>query len=416
MALLGDLLFPDPAIHTYFTEESRDGRLDVETTYDAIEITMKGKAADYDRMVDILRAALVTTQLTQADVAKARDAKLAVLKSAKPSSRQFADQLIATRLLGDFPYAHPIDGTIESVSRIERPDLMLADDRFLNPNNATLAIVGGVDERVAMRALRQLLGAWRKSDEIIPATFRQPGPPDERTLIANGSDTQTAEIRVAVRGLARSDPDFYAASGLTAVVASRWQKLQPELTRDKFFVRLDSHVLPGLFVLGASVDPAMANKTLESAKTALKSLVDSPLSPDELQAAKSAFSATTKADPADALATAWLDIDTFGLPALSEQNHSRSVVSAADFQRVAARLLRNTPITSVAVGDSERLKTGLAQPQKIQLLEDLNKPKEPEQPNNNASPNQNYRRTAPLIQIKKTNPPATAPKPSGKPD
>ena len=43
MALLGDLLFPDPATREYFTEEMQ-GRLNVVTDYDSITITMQGRA------------------------------------------------------------------------------------------------------------------------------------------------------------------------------------------------------------------------------------------------------------------------------------------------------------------------------------------------------------------------------------
>ncbi len=63
MALLGDLLFPDPATREFFTEEMQ-GRLNVTTDYDSITITMQGQAKQFEKMAEILRTALVTTQLT----------------------------------------------------------------------------------------------------------------------------------------------------------------------------------------------------------------------------------------------------------------------------------------------------------------------------------------------------------------
>src|SRR5258707_11615479 len=63
MALLGDILFPDPTTREYFTEEMQ-GRLNVTTDYDSITITMQGRAREFERIVEILRTALVTTQLT----------------------------------------------------------------------------------------------------------------------------------------------------------------------------------------------------------------------------------------------------------------------------------------------------------------------------------------------------------------
>src|SRR5262245_7530528 len=45
MALLGDLLFPDPDTVDYFTSEM-GGKLDVTVNYDSTTITMVGKAAE----------------------------------------------------------------------------------------------------------------------------------------------------------------------------------------------------------------------------------------------------------------------------------------------------------------------------------------------------------------------------------
>jgi len=228
MALLGQILFPDPVTYDYFKDEI-NGRLLVETDYDAINVTLQGRAAEYDRIVDVLRSAVVTTALTPENVTRLHDARLKVLADSKPSAAELADRAIAERLFGNFPYANAPAGTAESLGRIDRADLLLARDRFLNPNNATLVVIGGVDQRRAMRALRQLLGGWRKNEQLVPATFRLPAQPDARTLITNFPGAQNAEVRVAARGTARGDRDYVAATLLAAIARDRWQKLLREM-------------------------------------------------------------------------------------------------------------------------------------------------------------------------------------------
>jgi zinc protease len=353
MALLGDILFPDQSIHDYFTGEM-GGRLDVETDYDAIEITLEGRASEYDRIVDTLRTGLVTTPLTPENLLKLRQARLKKLSETKASASEIANQAIADRVLGNFPYAHPIGGTAESLAKIERADLMLARDRFLTPNNATLTIVGGVDSRRAMRALRQLLGGWRKSEQIIPATFRQPDPPDKRTLILNATAGSPAEVRIATRGVSRSDRDFFAMSLLAVIARERWSKLVQPVGKS-LFVKAEPHALPDIFVMGAAVDSTAALKTLESGMGVMKSLATTPATPAEMVAAKNYASGAWTAD-----ARAWLDIDTFGLPPISEQSLSLNALSAADLQRVAARLFNDNSISSVIVGNVEQLKQAAA--------------------------------------------------------
>ncbi|MCU1264738.1 MAG: hypothetical protein JWM21_1056 [Acidobacteria bacterium] len=365
MALLGDILFPDSATHDYFKEEM-GGRLEVETNYDAINVTLQGRAADYDRIVDVMRAGLVTTLLTPENVTKVREVRIKALKEAKPSAAEIANRTAAERLFGNFPYANAPSGTIETVSRIERADLMLARDKFLSPNNATLVIIGGVDQRRAMRALRQLLGGWRKSDQLIPATFRQPPQADPRTLIANVPGTQTTEVRLATRGLARADRDYFASTLLATIASNRWQKLSPDLKG--LFVRQEAHVLPGMFLMGAAVDNALAGAALGSARKVLTSLVDSPVLALELETARNGSTPASVLAQNDAMANAWLDIQAYALPTINEQTSAWNSLTPADLQRVAARLFGETAIATVVVGNAEDLKTRLAPTMNIEVL------------------------------------------------
>src|SRR5215216_3909111 len=63
MALLGDLLFPDPATVDFFTDEM-GGKLNVSVTYDSTTITMVGKVSEFEQIVEVLRNGLLATQLT----------------------------------------------------------------------------------------------------------------------------------------------------------------------------------------------------------------------------------------------------------------------------------------------------------------------------------------------------------------
>ncbi len=67
----------------------------------------------------------------------------------------------------------------------------------------------------------------------------------------------------------------------------------------------------------------------------------------------------------------WLDIDTYGLQAVSEQLLSLSSVSASDLQRVAGRLFREVPIASVVIGNSKQLQATLEPNIKVELMGEL---------------------------------------------
>jgi len=358
MALLGDILFPDRATIEYFTDEM-DGRLDVAVNYDSLTITMEGKASELERILDVLKNALIATQLSPEVVTRVRDARIKIIRDTAISPAIVADRAVAVRLFGDFPYGRPVSGSAEDVSRIDRADLMLARDRFLNSNNATLTLVGGVTKPRAMRALRQLLGPWRKSEQLIPSTFRQPTPPDPKVLLITGSG-DTAELRLAMRGVARSDPDYYAAAVLAKLTQHRWESLMPELTKRPTFARSESHFLPGMFVIGSAVNIQNVPEALAAAKKTIEGLAVASVPPAEMDRARNEVLAELNSvlSKPDAPSDAWLDSDTYRLTETRAPATIIGGLTPADIQRLAARLF-NTGVATVILGDTQQLKTAL---------------------------------------------------------
>lgn len=375
MALLSDALFPDPNTREYFTEEL-GGRIEVATDHDAINITLTGRAAEFERIVDLLRPALVNTPLLPETITKLRDARLKLVSEAGISPTTMADRAIADRLYGDFPYGRPSAGSPEALKDIVRADLVYARDRFLSPNNATLVVIGGLEERRAIRALRQLLGGWRKSDRIVPTTFRQAGAPDARTLVVDLPGAETTEIRLAARSVSRSDRDAAAVAVLTLLARDRWQAASPELTRSAFFVRHEAHVLPGMFVMGAAVRSGDAARVLAAARSVLRQLASAPVPTAEFERAKSEALAVfnKQLEQPESLASVWLDRETFKLPPVSEQSRMLSQLTATDVQRVAAKLFRDAPLAAVALGPAQQLTADLERDGKVELAGTTNKP------------------------------------------
>ena len=91
MALLGDVLFPEAETRQYFTDEL-GGRLDVATDYDGMTISMSGRASEFERMIELLRNALVSTPLTPENVARLREARVQVLRDTNATPASIADR------------------------------------------------------------------------------------------------------------------------------------------------------------------------------------------------------------------------------------------------------------------------------------------------------------------------------------
>ncbi|MBD0372351.1 MAG: insulinase family protein [Pyrinomonadaceae bacterium] len=381
MSILADALYADPVAREYITNEL-GGRVEVTTDYDAINVTLAGRAQDYERLVDSLRTAIINVSLSAERVRELREARAKLVRESGANPTLIADRAVSARLFGDYPYGRPHEGSTATLARIERADVQYARERFLNPNNSTLVIAGGVERGRAMRALRQLLGLWRKSEGVVPSTFRQPEAPNTQTLLVDFPGTESAEVRVAVRGLARSDSDYATASVLALIARDRWQALMPELKQSAFFVRHEAHVLPGIFVMGASVRQTDAARALQTAQQVLRDLTKSPPTAQEFERARGEAVATfnRQMEKPETIADLWLDADTYKLAAnVSERARALSSVTPSDVQRVAVRLLSNATagatktvadaaVVRVAVGSASQLKSDLERSGKVEVM------------------------------------------------
>ncbi|MCA1634106.1 MAG: insulinase family protein [Acidobacteria bacterium] len=359
---LTDALF-DAESRRYVTEEL-DGRYDVSTTYDSFTVTLAGRGSDFGRLLELLRNAVINAQLTPELVNRLRDERIKAARADAPTPEALAERAAAARLFGIHPYGRLIGGSPESLGRIERADLMLTRERFLNPNNSTLYISGAIEPARVMRALRSSLGGWRKSDRIIPATFRQPEAPDLRTLLIDRAGAPEVALRLAVRSLAEADRDRAALRVLAPIVSERWRAANPQLAQVKMIAQHDARREGGMFIMGATVAHSSAAQVLESARAVLRDLAANGPSVTELEKARRTWVEAHNNEPpsSEANADSWLDGYTHDLasPNPSELKRAVGALTPAEVQRVAARLFLNTPSAAVAVGDASNLREALA--------------------------------------------------------
>jgi zinc protease len=275
------------------------------------------------------------------------------------SPSKIADRMVLSRLLGTFPYARSANGEIESLPKIDRIDLQFARERLLKADNATVTIVGGVPDSKMLRSLRQKLGSWIKSDKPISQAFSQPDPPVAKTLIFDTGANENAEIRLAVRGVARSDNNYAAAMILSMIANERIRSSLSESANTKHI----AHVLPGVFILSASVPNDKASQSIATAKQILNELATKEPNTNEFEKAKSSFLKffSQQISNTKTLADFYLDRDTFKIQATPQAAlKAIEALKPSDVQRVATRLFGNSSFAIVAVGNLSQLKDELS--------------------------------------------------------
>jgi len=363
MALLADALFPNESVKEFFREDL-GGSLEITNNFDYIQIDATANSEQFLTMLESLAGAVTNPQIDKEITAKVRSARLEKLKELEKNPAYIADQAVAKRLFGDFPYGRTQTGTSESLQKIDFADLLLAKEKFLTPDNATVAITGNVKPDFAFRAARRFFGSWVKSDKKVPATFRQPDAPDTKAHIINFPLIENSEIRYAMRGLSRNDKDFVASNILVKIMQNRLRKVFSKNGQTTAFVRQDSNLLPGLIIVGLSDFPFDAESQLSEkpAKTHMiifkgenlaAPLVSEKISTEEFEKTKNEVLAEMNQKNA---ADLWLDVDTFKLVSAKEEFQKINNVSITDVQRIAERLIKEPTVTVLLVKTKDEKK------------------------------------------------------------
>ena len=162
-----------------------------------------------------------------------------------------------------------------------------------------------------------------------------------------------------MRGLARADRDSLAAQVLARIARERWLSAVADLS--SAYVKEDEHALPGMFIFSGRASQAATAKAIFSAREIMNTLAQSGANSTEIERAKAAIASeiNTRANQAEAIADAALDVDTYKLSSVVQPMNDVNRITAADVQRVASRLFKDAAMAIVVVGDADQLKASL---------------------------------------------------------
>ncbi|MCU0239294.1 MAG: insulinase family protein, partial [Pyrinomonadaceae bacterium] len=345
MALLSDIFFPTDQTKEFF-EQDLDGNIEVTSNYDYIQITATAKSDDFLTVLEILSTAITNLQITPDNFAKVRSSRLKLIQELQKNPSYVADKLVAKRLLGDFPYGRPMEGTIESLNKIDKPDLIFARDRFLTADNATIAVITNSKQDFVLRAVKRYFGGWRKNESKIPASFALPDEPT-KNFLEKINDEKVGELRYAMRGLARNDKDFFASQILLKAKNSSVAKIQQE-----------SNILPSLIIFSLSNwnvgKISMSGNSISLPADFYTYPIDKlkiNLTQDEFDKAKAEVLTEFNKK---SLAEMWIDVDTFRLTSVKDELQKLQNVTLADTQRVAERLTKQSVATLLMIKPIEQ--------------------------------------------------------------
>lgn len=140
-------------------------------------------------------------------LARIKNQMLAGFEFQKQNPGKLASLALFERLYGSHPYAHPSDGTAESVPAISREQLQAFHAKAYSAQNAVIALVGDLSRSDAEALASQVSAALPKGPAL--PRIAQPEAPEPGRQHIEFPSKQT-HLMIAQLGIDRRDPDYAA--------------------------------------------------------------------------------------------------------------------------------------------------------------------------------------------------------------
>ncbi len=331
------------------------------SSQDSVSVSARFLTENRDEAVALLRQAILTPRFDDVAVERVRAQVLAGIRSDATDPNRIASRTFDQLAYGAHPYARPSDGTIESVTALTRDDIVAAHAGAMARDRIYVGAVGDIGAEELGAILDSLLGD-------LPETGR-PIPPEAPFLIPGGVsvvafDTPQSVALFGHTGIARDDPDFFAAFVANEIFGgSGFQsRLMQEVRVNRgltygigtWLVNMDLSQL----VLGqvASANGRMA-EAMEVVRAEWARIAEEGVTEEELEAAKTyltgAYPLRFDGNGNIARILVGMQMDGLSPDYVETRNDKVNAVTREDIARVVERIFRPEDLHFVVVGQPD---------------------------------------------------------------
>jgi predicted Zn-dependent peptidase len=311
--------------------------------------------------IDVVFDVVTDSKLAPNDVERERSVILEELKMYLDQPQDYVHSLFEQIMWPGHPLGRDIIGTVESVSRMSRDDLVAYIQGHYRLPNMVVGLAGAFDQDWAGALIdpRLTLPDGRaNSGDYVPA----PPPLDRPGVLLHRKDTEQAHVCLGTRALSYLDPDRYALDLLNTILGEGMSSRLFLEIREKRGLAYDVHAYSskhrdgGYFAVYLGVDPRKTEEALDAVLVELRKVVEEPVPETELTKVREFTKGRLRLglESTNSLAS-WLcqqQLLTGEVKTVDEVVALYEAVTVADLQRVARRVLTQ-PLQVAIIGPFE---------------------------------------------------------------
>ncbi len=330
---------------------------------DSFSVSAQFLNENRDQAVALLRQVLLAPRFDADAVERVRAQVISVIASDLQDPQSIAGRRFSAKAFGDHPYGSPEQGTLESVATLSAEDLRNAKDDVIALDRVKVGAAGDISAKELGVLLDELLGD-------LPAEGA-PMPEQAQVLLEGGIevvpfDTPQSVAIFGDAGIARDDPDFFAAFVMNHILggAGFESRLMTEVREKRGLTYgIGSYLVPkdyAALIMGqvASSNDKIA-ESIEVIRAEWRKMAEEGVTEEELSAAKTyltgAYPLRFDGNGRIASILAGMQLNDLPVSYIETRNDSVMAVTQEDVQRVAKRLLDADGLSFLVVGRPQGL-------------------------------------------------------------
>jgi zinc protease len=308
---------------------------------------------------DMLRLALLEPRFDEEPMTRVRAQVEAGIRHEMNDPDSMVNRAWFEAAYPDHPYGREVHGTLESLPRITRADLMDYRRRVIARDALKIAVVGAIDAATLADELDRVFAALPAKGERSPVPDAMPAGIGTRKVI--DIDIPQSSIRFGAPGIARRDPDWIAAVVVNHILGGGVfsARLFREVREKRGLAySVYSHLMPSahsaVLYGGTSTKNERAAESLALIESEIRAMSAEGPTEDELDKAKKYligsyalnFDTSTKI----AAQLVRIQVDELGLDYMDRRNGLVAAVTIEEARRVAARLFGDGKLLVTVAG------------------------------------------------------------------
>lgn len=305
-------------------------------------------------LTDMVRRPLLSAK----DIEKEREVILEEIRMYEDAPGQLVHDLFTQLLWPDHPLGTLLSGTMETVRRIARSELIAYWRRMYQPRALVIACAGAFAPEAIECWVRQEWGAAH--GHAVKRFARAPRPRRSPQVRIWKKDTEQVHLCAGTYAIPRTHPDRFALELLHVMLGANMSSRLFREVREKrgLVYEVSTHIKrfadTGAFVISAGCDPGKLSATVQTVFAELGRVRRGPISQAELRRAKDYYAGQLQMGLEDTMDhMLWMGEQAVTMGRVSNPDHLLSYmdrVTGRDIQRLARHLFVTERMHVAVVG------------------------------------------------------------------